>query len=30
MFGTNKFFDKLLKKIHGLQIKLGIAQDKPE
>jgi type I site-specific restriction-modification system R (restriction) subunit len=26
MFGTNKFFDKLLKKIHSLQVKLGWAE----
>ncbi len=30
MFGTSKFFDKLLKKIHNLEIKLGIAEEKPE
>jgi hypothetical protein len=30
MFGTNKFFDKLLKKIHSLEVKLGISEEKPE
>lgn len=28
MFGTSKFFDKLVKKINELEMKLGLSQEK--
>lgn len=30
MFGSNKAFDKLVKKMHSLQIKLGLVEEKTD
>lgn len=30
MFGANKAFDKLVKKIHSIEIKLGLVEEKTD